>query len=407
MGAVVATTQDISTSSRKIADIVGLIDGIAFQTDIKALNPAVEAAREREQGRGFTAVASEVRSLAGRSADAAREIKALIDASVERVEFGATQVHEADRSAMPSTCSTRSRSRTQGLVWQWPIVSRRRLQGVPTWSAFQDSLEVRMKTPLLCAVLWVGFSRWAFAVEATPVDTTPVVPYRPTASTPAQLSAPGYLELEAGVLHTAGPGFRESTGTLPYTLKLAFTPDWGIRVGGDGWRRQVAGGRTDSGCGDVEVVVKRRFAVDDASAWGIELGEKFPTAGSTRGSGHADTTVNGIYSSDFAPNWHVDYNLAETRLGTAARHPAAWETGWAVSLTRSINDRWSLSGEFSGTHRASSTEAALSLFAASYSVSPAAAIDFGGSRGIGKASSHVELFVGITLRLGKLFQPDI
>jgi len=95
VGTVVATMQDIAASSRKIADIIGVIDGIAFQTNILALNAAVEAARAGEQGRGFAVVASEVRSLAGRSADAAKEIKALIGASVDRVEVGARQVNEA------------------------------------------------------------------------------------------------------------------------------------------------------------------------------------------------------------------------------------------------------------------------------------------------------------------------
>ncbi|WP_394790307.1 methyl-accepting chemotaxis protein [Rhodoferax sp.] len=85
---VVKTMDEISTSSKKIADIIGVIDGIAFQTNILALNAAVEAARAGEQGRGFAVVASEVRSLAVRAANAAREIKALISTSVDRVQVG-------------------------------------------------------------------------------------------------------------------------------------------------------------------------------------------------------------------------------------------------------------------------------------------------------------------------------
>lgn len=92
---VVDTMNGITASSRRIADIIGVIDSIAFQTNILALNAAVEAARAGEQGRGFAVVAGEVRSLASRSAEAAREIKVLIQASVEQVQAGASQVENA------------------------------------------------------------------------------------------------------------------------------------------------------------------------------------------------------------------------------------------------------------------------------------------------------------------------
>ena len=95
VGHVVETMRGINESSRKIADITSVIDGIAFQTNILALNAAVEAARAGEQGRGFAVVASEVRSLASRSAEAAKEIKHLITTSVERVEQGTRQVDQA------------------------------------------------------------------------------------------------------------------------------------------------------------------------------------------------------------------------------------------------------------------------------------------------------------------------
>ena len=107
VGQVVDTMASIKQSSRKIADIIGVIDGIAFQTNILALNAAVEAARAGEQGRGFAVVASEVRNLAERSAAAAKEIKALIEDSFSRVDVGGKLVDEAGRSMHEIVASVR------------------------------------------------------------------------------------------------------------------------------------------------------------------------------------------------------------------------------------------------------------------------------------------------------------
>ena len=124
---VVDTMKEINQSSRKIADIIGVIDGIAFQTNILALNAAVEAARAGEQGRGFAVVASEVRSLAGRSADAAKEIKSLINASVTRVEAGSVLV---DRAGATMTEVVSSIRRMTDLVAEISAATGEQAQGI-------------------------------------------------------------------------------------------------------------------------------------------------------------------------------------------------------------------------------------------------------------------------------------
>ena len=124
---VVSTMQGINDSSRKIADIIGVIDGIAFQTNILALNAAVEAARAGEQGRGFAVVASEVRSLAQRSASAAKEIKGLITASVGRVEEGTQLVDKAGATMTEVVASIR---RVTDIVGEISAASQEQSQGV-------------------------------------------------------------------------------------------------------------------------------------------------------------------------------------------------------------------------------------------------------------------------------------
>ncbi|WP_051303113.1 methyl-accepting chemotaxis protein [Comamonas composti] len=124
---VVSTMKDIHSSSQRIADIIGVIDGIAFQTNILALNAAVEAARAGEQGRGFAVVAGEVRTLAQRSAEAAKQIKELITASVERVQQGTTQVDQAGATMNEVVSAIR---RVTDIVGEISVASNEQSQGV-------------------------------------------------------------------------------------------------------------------------------------------------------------------------------------------------------------------------------------------------------------------------------------
>ena len=127
VGEVVETMKGINESSRRIVDIIGVIDGIAFQTNILALNAAVEAARAGEQGRGFAVVASEVRSLAQRSADAAKEIKSLISASVTRVQHGTQLV---DRAGETMTEIVNSIARVTDIMGEISAASTEQSTGV-------------------------------------------------------------------------------------------------------------------------------------------------------------------------------------------------------------------------------------------------------------------------------------
>ena len=127
VGRVVQTMQGTHAASKKISDIIGVIDGIAFQTNILALNAAVEAARAGEQGRGFAVVASEVRSLAQRSAEAAREIKGLIGTSAAQVEQGSTQVNQAGTTMQDVVASIR---RVTDLMGEISAASQEQSAGV-------------------------------------------------------------------------------------------------------------------------------------------------------------------------------------------------------------------------------------------------------------------------------------
>ncbi|MBQ0130634.1 MAG: methyl-accepting chemotaxis protein, partial [Comamonas sp.] len=127
VGQVVDTMRGINESSRKIADIIGVIDSIAFQTNILALNAAVEAARAGEQGRGFAVVAGEVRNLAQRSAEAAKEIKGLITDSVKRAEQGSHQVDKAGNTMSEVVTAIR---RVTDIMGEISAASTEQSQGV-------------------------------------------------------------------------------------------------------------------------------------------------------------------------------------------------------------------------------------------------------------------------------------
>jgi hypothetical protein len=262
---------------------------------------------------------------------------------------------------------------------------------------------ISLSYPTRCRSFFVAVTLAVSSAAAWADEAPAVTPYRPSVSTPASLSAPGWLEVEAGVQSSRADEPRRRD-TLPYTLKLAFTPDWGIRIGGDAVVRELAAdGSSMRGGGDTTIVLKRRFAVDETSAFGAELSAKLPTARQGLGSGRTDVGLNGIYSDDFAGSWHVDLNASATHLGGAEAGTSAWQKGGAAALSRTLSDKWSTVGELSGTQRSGADRTSQALVAASYSPSRTVTFDAGVSKGLSTASGGWSVFTGVTLLAARLF----
>jgi hypothetical protein len=250
----------------------------------------------------------------------------------------------------------------------------------------------------------VGAMLLSVAMAASADDEPSTTPYRPSVSTPAALSAPGWIEVEAGALHEHdADGTRRDS--IPTTVKLAFTPDWGIRIGGDAWVHQRDDAGSASGIGDTSIVLKRRFAIDDAQAFGLEAQATVPTShhGIGSGSGKADYGINAIYSADFAGAWHTDLNLIGTRLGQIDDGASRTQVLWAAALSRALNERWGVVGEFSGTHQRGGDDTSQFLLAASCNVTKQLTLDAGAARSLRSGAPAWSAFTGFTWLATKLF----
>jgi hypothetical protein len=252
----------------------------------------------------------------------------------------------------------------------------------------------------------VAFALTSQCARADDDGRPDATPYRPTVTTPAALSAPHWLEGEFGGQFShdrssdAGPPYRSSA---PYALKYAFSEDWGIRVSGEGLVHVSGDGRHETGLGDTGFVVKRRFAVDEASAFGLEAGVLVPTARPALqlGSGKPDYSVNGIYSLDFA-GWHSDLNVIETRMGSKQDAQSRWQTVGALALSHPLSDRWTAAGEFAGTRQHGTGSMTQFLASLAWAVRHDVVIDFGGIRGFNHATPTWQAFAGVTVVIGRI-----
>jgi hypothetical protein len=251
----------------------------------------------------------------------------------------------------------------------------------------------------IVAALLLGAAVTACAASDDEPSTTP---YRPSVSTPAALSAPGWLEIEAGLEHDhAGAG--AARDSVPPTFKLAFTPDWGVRIG-ETWVQQSATGEPSRrGFGDTNIVLKRRLAIDDGQAAGLEAGVTIPTGRRGISGGKPDYAINAIYSADFAGDWHTDLNLVTTRMGEIDPGTARMQVLWAAALSRALSERWGVVGEFSGTYQRGAPGTSQFLLAASCNVSKRLTLDAGAARSLRSGPPVWSAFTGLTWLAARLF----
>jgi len=244
---------------------------------------------------------------------------------------------------------------------------------------------------------WLALAQPACADDG---DWQPITPYRPSVSSPAQLPAPGQLELELGGQRLSDS--RSGRNSLPYLVKLAFNADWGLLVGGDGYVWQNGDIGRSQGAGDTLVTLKRAWVVDEATAFGMEFDVKLPTANDVIGSGKADYVVNTIFSRDIGPV-HMDANLNVTQLGQVDPGSARTQFGASTAFSTALTQRWGLTGEVSGTHRSGADNGMQLLAALTFSPNRYLTFDAGVARALRPRPAGTSLFAGVVLPLARLW----
>ena len=245
----------------------------------------------------------------------------------------------------------------------------------------------------------------ALADQTTDLTTpfAPILPYRPSMSSPAQLPAPGQLEFELGGLQSRAGGARRSS--LPYQFKLAFSPQWGLLIGGEAqvWQRDAdAGAPSVRGVGDTTLVLKRAWEVNVETGLGVEFGVKLATANELLGSGKTDYSVNTIYSRDLG-GVQMDANLNATRLGSVDANSARTQFGASVAFSLALTPRWGLATELVGTRRSGADSTQQVLGALTFSPNPRLTYDFGVARARWPAPASTSVFAGVVFPIARLW----
>lgn len=229
-------------------------------------------------------------------------------------------------------------------------------------------------------------------------------PFRPTVTSGANLSAPGWLELEFGGQRLGGNA-ADQRNSWPYLLKYSLNDRFALLLGGDAYVNVApAQAPPFSGRGDTSLTLKYR-APDavEGSSFGLEATVKLPTALDGIGSGQRDYSLKGIFGIDLPHAFHLDTNLMATRLGGVAVDQGNYQWTWAAAVSRQIGDAWTLAGDISGTNQRGAPSTAQFLSSVSYAVNKRLVIDGGFAVGLNSDTPKFTLFTGLTVLLGKVF----
>jgi len=234
--------------------------------------------------------------------------------------------------------------------------------------------------------------------EAAP----PVVAYRPSVATPADLPAPGWPQMEMGWSGTQG-GDTARSQSVPMAFRLAWSDSWGLIIGTDAWdwQRDFEGMTAHSG-GDTTLELKYRLPVAEGLSFGAEFGAALPTARPPIGSGKTDWGGIGIASidSDIA---HVDINVGGTRLGAPDEATGRWQGMWAVAASHPLWQLFTVTGEVSGVAQRGTRAQTQALVGLDYNVTPQFVLDAAVAKGLSRAANDWMLTAGVTFQLGHWF----